>query len=188
MPQAGGPLLSEPLPCVFPSLHTADSGFGVVRVPCVPFRLTPRSCVVSSSLAGSALKRLCLGKEHSSSNYPGFLPPLSPSPLIAWASLWLVRARVLRPDGLGLPPARSVPLAGQPGFCLAGQRPPALAVSPWLLEFVQSRQFASDRLPLLSGMPTNSQSLIGSFSKTVGMSISLRCKDEFPPHEERYQH
>lgn len=41
--------------------------------PCVLSCLTLWSCVVSSSLAGSALKRLCLGKEHSSRNYR-FLP------------------------------------------------------------------------------------------------------------------
>lgn len=53
------------------------------------------SCVVSFFLAGSALKRLCLGKEHSSRNYRFFFTPCPLS--IAWASLWLACTGVPRP-------------------------------------------------------------------------------------------
>ena len=48
--------------------------------PCVLSSLILWSCVVSFSLAGSALKRLCLGKEHSSRNYQGFFSSLVRSP------------------------------------------------------------------------------------------------------------
>ena len=141
--------------------------------------LTLWSCVISFSLAGSALKRLCLGKEHSSRNYRVFYP-LSAS--IAWALLWLVRIRgsTAGPGAEG-PAGRRVWTRSVPtlrGCCWAStwrdSCPWHTFKPPWLLEFVHSRQFTSNWLSF-SETSMYYQSLIGSFSKTVGMSISFKC-------------
>lgn len=147
--------------------------------PCVLSCLTLWSCVISSSLAGSALKRLCLGKEHSSRNYRVFYP-LSAS--IAWALLWLVRIRVSTAGpGAEGPAGRRVWTRSvcPPSVGAAGPPPGEIAAlrhtckPPWLLEFVHSCQFTSNWLSSETSMYY--QSLIGSFSKTVGMSISFKC-------------
>ncbi|KAI4589208.1 hypothetical protein MJG53_003616, partial [Ovis ammon polii x Ovis aries] len=93
-----------------PAKDPAQAGAGPTAAsdPCGKAVQTQQPCSVRASLSadicsglasdgggahgpGSALKRLCLGKEHSSRNYRVFYP-LSAS--IAWALLWLVRIRV----------------------------------------------------------------------------------------------